>query len=803
MKKNNKGFTMAELLIVVAITVVLMGVAFIAVQNYQRSSTRLEYDGIAKEIFIAAQNHLTTAQSQGYLQLSADKYGEAGTHGSDNADKAFIVSKDISDASEMLELMLPFGAIDETVRAGGTYIIRYQPSSGRVLDVFYSLPGKSSMLTVSGLRLEAGHYGDLMSNCRGDEHREQRENFQGGVVGWYGGEEGLPKGITLNDPEIIVHNEETLWIEIKDNNATIAEKGDLKLIVTGAISGAQASFDIRNSINQRIDPSYSGENSFKVILDDITQSGFHFADLTAENTGKNFIPGEDIIVEAVAYNNTKLTNVAYSGKKTTNSLFADITEQSVAENGTTTTDYTAIIENFRHLENLDKRISKFEPDKCYKDKDGTAKTINKAEQIKDLLWKGENVGEVKSFLKAIGGDSVKIMAAGTPDDVVGTTSITNENCLCPIDLDYEFTYDGNNHKVSSVEVNHSGPAGLFGNVSVEKSQIKNLELIDFEITSSSGNAGALVGTATNTTITNVLAHNSIDETTKQEKLTKNIEAAGCAGGLVGKTVGSTTVQFSAASLIVNGTTVAGGLIGDAAGTINGCYSGGHTTNGSYEQWVSASDHHYDVIGATAGGLVGTSTATITNSYSTCSVSGSTTAGGFAGSASGIITNCYATGYIDPTAATKFAFVAGELPTGSTGNYYYMTINEVPKTGGKPDETEPMSPYSGYRLTNDAAANAALMAKIKPIDLNAGTYNGFTGEWNSWNPASAYDSALVNYYSGKYTLKTVDELIGAVQTSPTDTPDVPTGYNNWNEIFVSTHYGDWPVPEIFFINTPSG
>ena len=66
---------MAELLIVVAILVALFGVAFVAVQNHQRSMTQLEYDTIAKEIFIAAQNHLTTAESQGYLGQIADESG--------------------------------------------------------------------------------------------------------------------------------------------------------------------------------------------------------------------------------------------------------------------------------------------------------------------------------------------------------------------------------------------------------------------------------------------------------------------------------------------------------------------------------------------------------------------------------------------------------------------------------------------------------------------------------------------------------------------------------------------------------
>ena len=39
--------------------------------------------------------------------------------------------------TEMISAMLPFGSIDETIRAAGSYIIRYQLKPALVLDVFY------------------------------------------------------------------------------------------------------------------------------------------------------------------------------------------------------------------------------------------------------------------------------------------------------------------------------------------------------------------------------------------------------------------------------------------------------------------------------------------------------------------------------------------------------------------------------------------------------------------------------------------------------------------------------------------
>ena len=63
--RQKKGFTLAEALIVIAIIAVLSAVIFVAVFAYLRSMTKLEYDNYAKEMFIAAQNHLSMAESQG------------------------------------------------------------------------------------------------------------------------------------------------------------------------------------------------------------------------------------------------------------------------------------------------------------------------------------------------------------------------------------------------------------------------------------------------------------------------------------------------------------------------------------------------------------------------------------------------------------------------------------------------------------------------------------------------------------------------------------------------------------------
>ena len=51
-KRGKSGFTLAELLVVVAIITILAGVSFVAAIRYQSSLRRMEMDRTAKEIFL-------------------------------------------------------------------------------------------------------------------------------------------------------------------------------------------------------------------------------------------------------------------------------------------------------------------------------------------------------------------------------------------------------------------------------------------------------------------------------------------------------------------------------------------------------------------------------------------------------------------------------------------------------------------------------------------------------------------------------------------------------------------------------
>lgn len=783
-KHNRSGFTMAEMLIVVAIIAVLSGVAFIAVQNHMRSMAQLERDAVAKEIFIAAQNHLTMAESQGYLNESID-YGTAttvaSTTGEGGTGEAELLRqvKDVYyigvtggaafTGNGIVDLMLPFGAIDETVRAGGSYIIRYQANPALVLDVFYC--PKSARRYARDI---SGEYESVLPYAG---ETTDRKNYNGAVLGWYGGENALPSGQYLEAPTVKVTNAERLTVEVTDPNAAkMADEAtrlaSLKLIVIGETSGAQMSIALSEIAGSSRFSFDNATKTYTVILDDITSpqssgvvnDGLHFADLNnyASATGDIqflmnvdgkkplFVPGENIAMQAVAYSNTALTNIAYSGEETTNSLFADYDDTSA----------TVYVANMRHLENLDRAVSGLGGEE-------NALTVASAEQVEDLgalpkTDEGTPSGDGSTDIPGPDDTAAEDLswtgfiaaiqaAKGNSNPVkvykLNDTTGTADNSFRPVSPDYELAYAGNGHSIANVMVTGTEPAGLFG-APTGKLTVSDLALYDFDITGS--DAGALVGAlSAGSVVTNVAAWHGTgaDETGA-------VTATGSAGGLIGSMTTGDITNCAAALAVTSSGGDAGGLIGKATGgSVTGSYSGGHTDGGAY------SAENYNVSSATgsAGGLVGNAgSVRISNSYSTCSAKGFT-AGGLVGTATGTIDNCYATGLVGGATdgATLGAF-AGSLSSSPTNCSYYEFVN--------PDMP--------------AVLNAAITG-IAEIDADLNAYHDFVGETTAWTDAQPYDAQLTTDYADKFNLKGIQRL------APTTA--LPEG------ALVATHYGDWPVP----------
>ena len=761
-KRNNLGFTLAELLIVVAIITVLGGVSFIAVQNYQRDMALLERDAIAKEIFIAAQNHLTMADSQGYMGVEMDKPEyETTIKRSEETIKVYVAAYG-GTMTDPLDVMLPFGAIDETVRAGGRYAIRYQTNPARVLDVFYWTPGTSRFDGTAS-------YDANMLALGAESARNNRKNNKP-IIGWYGGE-GVEAGgeYRIVAPKLEVVNAETLYVKITDTNSdytdteTAKALARMKLIIKGVTSNAMLSVSLNSSdINARLE--YDNVNKvYTYVLDDITKADMHFADLASE-TDSPFLPGEDIVVQAVAYSNERLSNIAYSAEYTTNSLFGDLEEvKTTGEDGTETVTHTAMIGNMRHLENLDPSVSNLDN---LKGEDSTQpKNVLKIAAARQLVDLAAPADPDDTDAKDLSWAGFKTATGGTKvfeyKDTAGAESFH------PVTPGYALDYQGQGHSVEGISVNVTGDAGLFGALS-EDSSVSDLALIDFNIVGK--NAGALAGSMTGADVTNVVAYNTAAYNTAAG-LTATVAGTGDVGGLIG-TMSGGSVEKSAAALVVRSTGGnAGGLIGSASdsATVTASYAGGHTNKGAY--YNDNKTPIYNVTAAeSAGGLIGSAGDTAINySYSTCSAIGAT-AGGLAGTAAGNIEKCYAAGLVSAsTEDGKQGAFAGTYSGTATGCLYYEIVNEA------------------LKAVDDDAAREGITA----LDADVTSYNAFVGKPADWQTAAAYDKAALDKLFGtdKYSLQTVSQLGATLKASDDDTTDY----------FVSVHHGDWPAPETLIIN----
>lgn len=709
--KLQRGFTLAETLIVVAIITILSGVSFIAVQNHMRSLAQLERDGIAKEIFVAAQNHLTMAEHEGYLGL--DGYGtlekkDKGTYYFVSSGSAFV-------GSSLLKVMLPFGAVDETVRLGGSYIIRYQRDTGRVLDVFFSWPNQRFPHTFDGDELST-----LLSEYTEEGNKKRRNYTDGSVIGWYGGEAAQTLAtLSLDPPVLEVINQERLQVIVKDPN--FGKTGaSLQLIIKGVSSKKEKAIPL-GALSTSTVPVETGalQNVYTVTLDDITMSGRHFAELF-----ESFAPGENITIQAIAYSNSALSNIAYSGEKKTNSLFADLTEETSTSGSETVTRGTALISNIRHLENLDVGISKA----AY-----TKLNIANAKQTTDLDW--------EKFKEKIGDTNNTVIYENGAEPGATAGGKTKAGCYMPVSPENPLAYDGANHRISNVLVDINQHAGVFGEM-VSESRVSDLLVYNASITSSSGNAGGLIGSMSGTTVERCAANGTVSSSGEDH----------AAGGLIGLT---------------------------SSGTVTACYTAGHTEDGSYEKWVEAKDgdndpHGCDVTGTTAGGLIGDAGSTgIESSYSTCSAAGAKV-GGLIGSGSGAVTSCYATGLVKGTGdnPTEGAFAGTYTGSSISGSHYYMIINE------RKTEENGNTPFSYLDPLGAGTPSGGLLA----LDRDAEEYETFVG--SDWADAVPNDQALVTWYQGTYPFPTVAQLGATVSE---------------DDHFINTHYGDWPAPEIFVIN----
>ena len=699
---NKKGFTLAEVLVTVAIIIILAGVTFVSVVQYQKNIRLMEMDGTAKEIFIAAQNHLSVAKASGDLDRLAEKASETGTTDSSIGTKLssapsyagntsgdyYYVIHNVNSGTEscmpsgsdaILQMMLPFGALDETVSVSGNYAIVYELKSASVVAVLYSGAGNASFGNAAVINLEAG---DVSKINEIYNDKSKRKNYEKGgvtaIVGCYTGTAGsaaIPTE-TLEAPKLEVRNENQLHVLVSDKNTTD--------IVTLIIRGVQSGTVAQRILQRNTSDGNSGGGTFDVTLDDITGDGsYRFANIISsgrftKTEGAAFIPGENIEISARVSSTTGLATPKESAKYTVSSLFGDVNE---TKDDVNTTVY---IKNLRHLENLGANVSGFTAALGKDATTGNAKVVNiTAEQKNDITMFTMSTGST-------GGNHF--------DNLRGSKiyGMQQEATFAAIDVSYSLVYHGNQHEIHDVSIGaqtgHTA-AGIFGSVADSASGAANaslsvcdLILRNDRVTGANvQNAGMLVGETTkNLTVDGVLAY--YHEDTYDETKDSSIEVAASqnAGGLIGLVAsGKLEVKNSAAAVYVKGGSAAGGLIGSVSGaavdsTIVQSYAGGHTRDGAYSTTDEATNKpvlegagRYNVqASGSAGGFIGVTTNNVSMDavYSTASAYSNDAAksGSFSGNRKvnlGTTKNYYAIGPHNGTDASADETAKAEIKTG--------------------------------------------------------------------------------------------------------------------------------------------
>lgn len=627
-KDIRRGFSLAELLTVIALIAILAAVAIPSVIAYRRSLKLTELDDSARTIYLAAQNNLTALRSAAGDTLDTDAPGRRALDVPSEAVPELTgaalkyVSTNVS-GTDVNWLVLP-GSVDSGLtEADSCYLVEFDPVSGVVYGVFYT-ERKAGV----GKPLNESAYQQLYTNnCRTRDGRNSfaRSDF---LVGYYGAEGDLdltrPDAQKLPKPTLRVENKEELVLTLK---ATAEDGADTSRVFYSVSAGGKTLVE-KGTFN-------SGAENYVVL--DTLKSGYikdpsHPAyggwtvgsDFAGWNTG--VIPGEDVAVVVSTWyqpaDGEGIAALPQSASVTVNSLFKERTE------GTVKVSYGRHLQNLGHAQ-IDPAITAAVLDRS-----------SAAEADLDFAKTTARVGDELEYWAETYGPQAFVPVA-------------NPNLR---------SFDGGSRVGSEVAIRNlnargeSGKdAGLFA--SLEGARVERVTLVDAVATAPSGrSAGSLVGEAAAGT---VVDNCHVYLTKKNGAYPETTKVSGTnAGGLIGWAKNA-TVQNSFASTVVKGSQNAGGLVGRA---------GGVTVRTSY-----AASH---VSGPRVAGLVGGGDGVrLNNSYAAGLLVPEAEAGGLCAMAVSSAADCYAACDYRTEADGTYS-IAGAAPAGTCQNVFYLTKNGV-------------------------------------------------------------------------------------------------------------------------------
>ena len=602
MDRKHSGFTIMELLLVIAILGVLFSLAVGGLLEIRKKLRQQELDAKAEIIYAAAQNRVAELRAAGYggkltddqnfelhkmSVLPADAVVDA-----ENATLYYVTSQDKGNDKSLALEVLPQTCVDPELW-GNHWLIEYNGNTGLVYAVFYS--ETEEIPTV----------GDSQTDIRRDLRNRAKRLSGGAKFGYYGGDITLGgKSYTLT-PSLNIENKEELKVYMSCTSPNVGN---------GVYPGLKFDLTVQDVKTQKsktisIQPRREGVDLYKAefVLDSLADSGKNrFSALFPELTPGNNI-SVTLTVRASGTGDASANVIPKSVSQETNSLFA---YESYQKNtlGKFTNDHKAYIAYRRHLQNLDTATSKVTTD------------ITAGYLTTDL-----------DFRKSTG------------------TGVASFYSLKPITNDSLMTFTGKNqegreevYSIKNLYITGSADGGLFA--TFRGTEISDLILTDTRIAGSVTNAGGLIGRAlSNVTLRNCRVYQTGSQLGKYSSLyevaqNSNYRAGSFAGGLVGvvDSKASLTVENSFAATTLSAYRAAGGAVGlvQSGGKVlfrnsyTDCYLAAHRTGGVVGQTgpgaaVNVQNFYtagYQKAAVFAAGVVPENTATVSMSNGYCAVS---------------------------------------------------------------------------------------------------------------------------------------------------------------------------------------
>lgn len=675
----NSGFTMVELLTVIAILLLVGLIAVFSLSKLRRSLRQHELDARAEIIYVAAQNRMAELRAAGCEGLYSKGLSDGdngvyamafdGTHMDESSRDVEFCYLYVNDASDKRTgapaALLPDTAVDKDLW-NGCWCIEYAPSTGSIYAVFYSespLPSHT----------------DLNGNYRNFNYRARTAS-----VGYYGGDIAQTQDISKFNPSISIENAEKLTVTFYSNNPsddtsahpltfTITISDQLGGSYTRTVTGLQGGLQQLDSRNYK----------YQWVLDDLSSPNKRFF---AQTVGKVSC-GTPITVKLTVSSTDPSIDTVFT-TRTTNGLFDDRTDLGYDEN-------TALVAYGRHLANLSDTSHV------------NAAIITSAVQVDDISF-FDDPSDKTDWYSLYTANGVKF------------SPIYNKNLTSFSGIHFASgSYE--QHIINGLTVSSSSAAGLFSTFS---GKISNAILVNSQITG--GVAGGLAartdGALTLENCRVYLTELSGLKAASADAVPARITGT-TVGGLVGIADHSLTIQNSFAATTIKGSTAAAGLVGHAQGavSVSRSYADGYITapvtgglvgtTGSIGG-ISLTDSYaagYQTATAQAAGFVAGRLANARSSYSACAFSGTpqiiyTTAE--AGNATDVSSVFYLTSGLDGQNVQSLTETTqGRSYPQMSAASFLTELNSTAFTTASADTTQPynllsqgLSTYSYPRLT---------------------------------------------------------------------------------------------------------